>query len=84
MRIVYKDGVPCKVDSFGRLVPSKTKPLGGRYMEETVCIRIPISIAPQVLELCNKRAYEVILERVRIAETPNYTTPGFENAEVLK
>lgn len=82
MRIVYKDGVPCKVDACGRLIAPKTKPFGGRFQEETITLRVPVSLAPEILKLCNERALQVIAERAA-AFSSSYTTPGFENAEVF-
>lgn len=84
MRIVYKNGVPCKVDAQGRLIKSKFKPYGGRYQEDTMCIRIPVSLAPEVLKLCNDLALQVVAQRAVLADNPNYTTPGYEDAEVVE
>lgn len=82
MRIVFKDGIPCKVDSFGRLIAPKTKPFGGRFGEDTITLRVPLSLAPDILKMCNDRALQVIAERAA-AFNSSYTTPGFEDAEVL-
>lgn len=79
MRIVYKDGNAYKVDSLGRLVPSKTRRFGsGRFHgESTVVMRVPASLAADIRLL--------ILRQLEHDDTDysNYTTPGFENAEVV-
>lgn len=82
MRIVYKNGVCCKVDSFGRLIPAKTKPYGGRYGEQTVTMRIPITLVDAVFDLLDDFAKNRRQERATMLADPNYTTPGFEDKEI--
>lgn len=79
MRIVFKNGEAFKVDALGRLVRSKTRPFGsGRFRgEETTVIRVPLSLLPAVRQLVFNS-----LEN-DTTDYSNYTTPGFENAEVV-
>ena len=80
MRIVYKDGIAYKVDSLGRLVPSKTRPFGcGRFHgAATTTIRVPVALVPAIRSLIVSS-----LDADKI-DYSSYTTPGFENAEVLQ
>lgn len=80
MRIVYKDGEAYKVDSFGRLIRSKTRRYGsGRFHgAETTTIRVPVSLLPAIRQLVFSS-----LEQ-DTTDYSNYTTPGFEDAEVVE
>lgn len=82
MRIVFKNGIPCKVDGQGRLIASNYRPFGGRYGEPTITVRIPISIAGSVLELCDAVAQNYRVEKLSALDNPAYTTPGFEDAKI--
>lgn len=79
MRIVYKEGRAYKVDSFGRLVPSRTRRFGsGRFHgQPTTVIRVPVALLPAVRQLVFSSLDS------DTTDYSNYTTPGFENAEVV-
>lgn len=83
MRIVFKNGIPCKVDGEGRLIASNYRPFGGRYGEPTITIRVPVSIAGAVLDLCDSVAGKYRQERLSALDNPNYTTPGFEDSKIF-